>query len=342
VDVTVTATQGVNFATVTLGPPTTTATYTPGPTFTPTQTYTPEPCIQQIVQGDSLLGAIGRCGHRDRDVLPTVVALNGLRDENSVQVGQNIVIPWPTPTTDPNVLPTETEVAMDTSNVEVAGVDLVSLDESIDPFAPTATPTLPAGVMWHQVQPNENLIIIANTYGATAKILSELNPEVDFPLCDFGQTYGGPECRVMLGVGQSLRVPAPTPLPTMPPTPDPNATATPTYTPTYNEPNLSSPPDRQFFGVDELITLRWIPTATLAGDEMYRVDVEDTTIGVQYTAYTRDIALVVPLDWRGREQERHEFSWKVGIVNEGNRDAVRFQTSPRMFVWQGLVESEKK
>ncbi|MCU0512014.1 MAG: hypothetical protein MUE40_05525 [Anaerolineae bacterium] len=325
--------------TVTAGPPTGTATFTPAPTFTPSQTFTPEPCIQEIFQGDSLLGAIARCGHRDREVLATVVALNNLPDANSIQIGQRVVIPWPTPTPDPLAIPTATAVAAVPAD-QVVSLDLMSLDESIDPFAPTATPTLPPGVMWHRIAPDENIVVIAIQYNANAKVLSELNPEMDFARCEFGERFGGPECIVPLFVGQLMRVPAPTPTPTLSPTPDPNATATPTATPTYNEPNIVSPPDRQFFGRDELVTLRWVPTGTLLAGELYRVDVEDVTTGIVYTALTREISLIVPPDWQGREQARHEFRWTVGVVSDAHREVIRFQTRPFTFVWQGLVESD--
>jgi hypothetical protein len=331
----------LNFATVTLGPPTATITWTAAPTLTPSETFTPTPCMQTIVTGDSLLGALARCGHRSRDVLPTVMAMNGMTDANAVQVGQEIYIPWPTPTIDPNLVPTETPLSS-SANTDNGGGEVVMINESLDAFAPTIVPTLPAGVMWHTVQKDENLIVIGLEYNANAKTLSELNPEIDFARCDFGQNFGGPECLVALYEGQQVRVPAPPATPTLSPTPDPNATATPTITPTYNEPSAISPSDQQFFNAEELITLRWQPTGTLAIDETYRLNVEDVTLGITYTAYTKNISFMVPSEWRGREKPRHEFIWTVGVVNEKTPDVVRFQTAARTFVWQGLTETTEK
>ncbi len=335
----------LNMATVTPGPPTATYTATPTITFTPSITPTREPCSQTIQQGGNLITAILNCGYtsQDVDIIPTVLALNNLPDANSIRAGQQIFIPWPTPTTDPNALPTETPTPEgDAEGAAAASApDAVEVDESIQAFAATVTPTLPPGVMWHVVQPEENIITIALDYNADVKTLSELNREIDFARCDFGERFGGPECIVQLFQGQQLRVPAPTPTPTLSPTVDPNATATPTATPTFNRPSAFSPPDQAFFYVDELVTLRWTPSGTLSPGEAYRVDVIDETTGVSYTALTEEIFFVLPTEWQGTRDVRHEYSWSVGIVDEDNPESVRYQTQPQRFAWQGNVEEEQ-
>ncbi len=328
----------VPFATVTEGPPTATHTFTPAPTDTPTITPTPAPCVQRIVAGGSLIGAITNCGHRSLDVLPTVLALNNIKDAGQVRVGQEITIPWPTPTPDPNAKPTATQEARRDNRLQLASSNPLALDMSIDPFAPTATATLPAGVMWHRVAPGENIITVAIAYNANAKVLSELNPEVDFARCEFGERFGGPECIVQLFAGQMLRVPAPTPTPTLSPTPDPNATATPTPTATFNMPSVISPNDRQFFNANELIALRWIPSATLRQNESYRVDLENVTTGERHVALTTDIVFLVPLEWRGKENRRFEYRWQVSIINQNTPEERSHPTQPRTFFWQGATE----
>jgi len=327
--------EPLQIATVTVGPPTATASPSPLPTSTPTETPTTVPCIQQIVAGDSLIGAITRCGHTTLDIMPTVMALNGISDAAQIRSGQDIVIPWPTATFDPNITPTETA----TPNTDLSINDDIlddefALVEVVDPFAPTATATLPAGVQWHTVQSEENLIVIAVAYNADAKVLSELNPEVNFSQCEFGERFGGPECTVQLSQGQQLRVPAPTPTPTLSPTPDPNATSTPTPTPTFNEPNAISPSDRTFFSLDDLITLRWVPTGTLGSDETYLIRVTDSTTGTAYSATTVDLFFLVPLEWQGIGDDRHEFEWDVSVITQGQPDTARFTTTPRIFFWQ--------
>lgn len=330
----------LNVATVTIGPPTATFTYTPSPSFTPSVTPTRGPCVQTIQQGSNLIMAILNCGHRSQDVMPTVLAMNDLDDANTVNVGQQILIPWPTETPDPNATPTATEAQGLDASGDIEFASILIVDESIVAFADTPTPTLPPGVQWHYVQPNENIISIAVQFNADVKTLSELNREIDFARCDFGQTYGGPECLVQLFQGQAIRVPAPTPTPTLFPTNDPNSTATPTATATVNIPSSYSPPDRQFFYADELVTLRWIASATLLEGEMYRVDVRDLTTGTAYQALTAELSLALPLEWQGKTAARHEFEWTVGIVQESNPNVVRYQTAPRNFVWQGTQESE--
>jgi hypothetical protein len=323
----------LNAATVTLGPPTATQTYTPAPSFTPTITPTPGPCIITLPQGQNLTWALAQCGHRSLDVVPTVLAMNNMSDDNSVREGQVIEIPWPTATLDPNAQPTAT-VEGD-ANADNSSIVLV--DESIEAFQPTTTPTLPPGVMWHQVMPDENIIVIAMTYNTNLQTLSQLNRQMDFARCDFGQTFGGPECIVQLFQGQMLRVPAPTPLPTLSPTFDPNSTATPTATATYNEPQVYSPTDRQFFYLDELVTLRWVPSATLNSGESYRVDMHDLTSNQSYVGYTSEIFFTLPSEWQGKEAERHEYEWTVGIVSQEDMNSVRYKTEPHSFVWQGII-----
>lgn len=328
-------------ATVTLGPPTLTATYTPQPTFTPSQTPTQGPCVINLPQGQTLTWALLQCGHQSLDVIPTVLALNNLSDSSSVRSGQELLIPRPTLTPDPNAIPTDTPAPEGDASIDGLEIASSGLNESIEAFQPTVTPTLPAGVMWHEIQQGQNIISVAVQYNTDVQTLQQLNRQIDFARCDFGQTFGGQDCIVQLFQGQLLRVPAPTPTPTLSPTPDPNATATPTPTATVNIPSAFSPTDRQFFYSDELITLRWVPTATLQAGESYRVDVVDLTTGREFSAQTTDIFFTVPLEWQG-SATRHEYQWTVGIVSQDATNDVRYQTSPLIFVWQGSPETESE
>ncbi|MGB7341507.1 MAG: zinc ribbon domain-containing protein [Phototrophicaceae bacterium] len=331
----------VNAATVTLGPPTLTPTFTPQPTFTPSQTPTQGPCVINLPQGQTLTWALTQCGHRSLDVLPTVLALNNLSDASSVRSGQELLIPRPTLTPDPFAVPTDTPAPDGDAANEGVEVASLGLNESIEAFQPTVTPTLPAGVMWHEIQQGQNIISVAVQYSTDVQTLSQLNRQIDFARCDFGETFGGQDCIVQLFQGQLLRVPAPTPTPTLSPTPDPNATATPTPTATVNIPSAFSPTDRQFFYSDQLVTLRWVPTATLQASESYRVDVIDLTTGREFSAQTTEIFFTIPLAWQG-SRNRHEYEWSVGIVSQDAPNDVRYQTQPLIFVWQGLSETESE
>lgn len=343
-EATVTPRPTLSVATVTEGPPTLTLTFTPSPSHTPSITPTREPCMQQVLPGDSLIAIIVRCGHTDRTVLDQVLEINGIEDAAFIQQGQTIEVPWPTPSPDPNAIPTEVEESSDTGSIEslddLENIDLADADvllslDNFDPFAPTATATLPPGVQWHTVSSGENITTIVTQYGADVKILSELNPEIDFALCEFGETFGGPECRVFLSEGQRVRVPAPTPTPTLSPTPSGSETPTPTPTATFNAPSAISPAEREFFNADELITLRWVATAQLGENEVYRVVLEDTTLGITYNADTTDLFYILPAEWRGTERLRHNYRWQIAIINIDNPQDVIFRTDTRTFVWQG-------
>lgn len=326
-------------ATVTIGPATATYTYTPPPTLTPSQTPTQGPCIITLPQGQTLIWALGQCGHRTLDVMPTVLALNNLSDAGNVRSGQEILIPRPTATIDPNAFPTDAPTVEGDASSSGVDVALTGPDESIEAFQPTVTPTLPAGVMWHEIQQGQNIISVAVQYSTDVQTLSQLNRQIDFARCDFGETYGGQDCIVQLFQGQAVRVPAPTPTPTLSPTPDPNATATPTATATVNIPETFSPTDREFFYSDELITLRWVPTATLLPGDSYYVTVSDLTTGQTFAMHTTDIFYTIPVEWQGN-QDRHEFEWTVGIVSQNEPDTIRYQTRPLTFVWQGIPATE--
>jgi LysM repeat protein len=324
--------------TVTEGPPTLTPTNTEDPTPTPTATYTREPCYQEVRPGEGLINVVSRCGHVNRDVLEIVVELNNLRDVNSIQVGQRLEIPWPTETPDPDALPPEAP-ADDSNGSEPetqseADRILSAFDEDFDPlFVPTAT--LPPGVQFHTVVRDENVIVISMQYGANVEILSQLNPEIAFSQCDFGQTYGGPRCTVQLREGQRIRVPAPTATPTLPPTPSGSETATPSPTPTFNAPHPSNPSNRAFYRNDQLVTLRWVPTGVLGDNQTYRIKVEDLTAGIVYTANTSATNFIIPDEWQGETADRHEYAWSVSVIDRDDPDNPQYTTETLVFFWEG-------
>lgn len=319
--------------TVTPAPPT--PTITASPTLTPTQ----GPCVQKVQPNDDLYSIIARCGHRDFNIMLSVVTeLNELEDPSRIQIGQEIVVPWPTATTDPNATaaPESTESASAQGEAETASDGQPIRAGGI---VPTPTETLLPGVIWHEVQPDENILNIAYQYAANLKVLSELNPEVTFSQCDFGSGSGGPNCTVLLYIGQRIRVPAPTPTPTLSPTPSGSETATPSATPTFNAPSPLTPSDRAFFRSDELITLRWVTSGSLSAEQSYLVRLEDRTAKIAYAATTRELYFIVPEDWHNQDAARHDYIWTVSVVDNNNLDHPYFTTEPRLFTWQGRGES---
>lgn len=334
--VTNTARPTMFLPTVTDAPP------TQPPSPSPAPTDTPGPCIQQVQPGDSLIAIVGRCGHRNLAVIDLVLELNNLSAPEVIQSGQTLEIPWPTPTDDPASAVTETpegETNAAGQSPVVIGAPLPGSDTLAQLAAAPPTATLQPGVAWHRVATGENIIVVAYAYGANVKILSELNPEVTFSQCDFGLETGGPNCVVQIYEGQLLRVPAPTPTPTLSPTPSGSETATPTATPTFNAPSALSPGDGRLFQRDEFVTLRWIASGTLAPGQVYRVRVTDITAGAIYEADTAELSFVLPLEWQGRDQRRHEYRWTVSVIASDSPQRPYFTTEPRTFLWEAQGES---
>ena len=316
--------------TVTRGPPTATFSPSPIPTAAPTDTPTPAPCARTVAAGDSLIGIITSCGHQNMDILPTVMALNAIADEALIQVGKEIVVPLPSPTPDPAATAAPTAAEIDAAPAEVLELALLAFD----PLAPTETPTLLPGLMWHVIQPDENMIAIALAFKTNAKALSDLNPEIEFLLCDFGLDYGGPECTVHLKQGQTIRVPAPTPTMTAIPTASGSETPTPLPTATFNAPLAQSPPDGAAFSPLDQVTLRWVATGRLSPTELYRIVITEADTGASYTAETRELFYIIPATWKPKDDESHQYSWYVSVLDERSGQ-IAHSSAERAFVWQG-------
>jgi LysM repeat protein len=357
----------LNLATVTQGSPTLTPSPTAPPTATDTLTPTREPCSPQVQELEGLIAVVARCGHRDLFVLTEVIDLNELDNVNDIRPGQILIVPWPTETADPNatveVIPTEDAVPEDPDNTDEAGSgeteetgingasdinveDTTQVSEFdfnltviADPAsAPTAT--LPPGVGYYIVQPEDNAIIIADLFDTSMEVLSQLNPEITFSQCDFGQAFGGEGCSVPLGIGQVIRVPAPLPTETLTPTPSGSETATPTMTPTFNAPSSVSPSNRAFFRADQLVTLRWVATGMLDENQAYQVRLERTDDSQTFTETTQELFFRIPVAWQGMTADRYEYVWTVAVVDLDDPDEALYETEPLAFTWEGQGESQ--
>lgn len=321
----------VIIATVTDSPPTLTATATALPSDTPAPTATETPCMRTVQQGDTLISIIASCGYRETDVMDQVMELNNITNPALIQLGTTLIIPWPTPTIAPNITPSPVSTGEESGSLSaVAAEDGATFDPFLAP-----TPTLQPGVAWYEVQPNDNIISIAVQFNADVEILSQLNPEITFSQCDFGEFSGGPNCIVIVYEGQRIRVPAPTPVPTLSATPSGSETPTPTATATFNAPSLVSPGNLAHFQRDQLVTLRWLGSGTLGENETYRVRVENLTDQSVYTSNTPEISFIVLDDWQGQEDRRYQYSWSVSVINLDRPDEPIFTTDTRTFTWQG-------
>lgn len=283
------------------------------PTRTPTPTL--GPCIQKAAPGDTLYAMALRCGHRDAAIIEVILRRNNLSSPAQLQIGQEIEIPRPTVPGQPNADP-----------------------EAADPLAAARIePTLPPGIMWYTVKRGETALSIVLERGITMSILSNLNPEVLFEGCDFGQVGGGASCRVMVYEGQRLRVPAPTPTPTIPPTPSGSETPTPSATPTVNAPFSLSPSNNMLFDAFELPTLRWTATGQLGVGEVFLVTVVNRTANITYNLTTREQFFTLPAEWQPTDGRRHTFAWQITIAELRDGNTVipsPRQTEVRTFMWQ--------
>lgn len=317
---------------ITPGTPTATFTISPVPSPSPSDTPTPAPCTRRVAEGDSLIAIILRCGHSNLGILPTVIALNNIADETRIQIGQEIIVPLPSATADPAATPKLEDSAATTKDDELTRL-------AFDPFAPTLTPTLLPGLMWYVVQADDDMIYVAAIHEINVKTLSDLNPEIEFNLCDFGEVYGGPECTVQLFVNQRIRVPAPTSTPTVAATSSGSETPTPSPTATFNAPVAQSPADEAFFSPHEQVTLRWVGTGKLGANQVYQIELTNIDSGARFAADTHELFFIIPSDWQSQQEGSHRYAWQV-IVTDVNSGLRTYSTETRTFVWQGKGQSE--
>lgn len=326
------------FPTNTRPAPRTFATITPLPA-TSTPTPTEGPCVKTAQAGDTLYGLAQQCGHRNYSVVDVILTENPqLSCAACLQEGQTVNIPWPTPTIDPNAASQSQAVPSGDSLGGTPQNRAAASDGTPDVLATFfVEPTLRPGLQWHTVGSDDNLILIAQLYGADAKVLSDINPEIDFAQCDFSTRYGGELCTVLLIPGQRIRVPAPTPTPTLSVTPSGSETPTPTYTATFNVPAALSPRDDTAFDASSLVTLRWSSSGSLGPNEIYVLRVKNLDADEEFEGMSEELFFVLPEAWQPTTTDMQAFEWTVaiGTLDDGRVVSVREMTSPHTFQWQG-------
>ncbi len=343
---------------------TSTATSSPTPTLTPTFTPTPTPVVHVVKPGDTLLSIATWYG----STVELITEANGL-ESPLLQIGQELVVPLPTPTpeiapqpTDPIVVtavatatpemivhvvqpgenPSTIAEQYDTTAEAIMAANNISDPRSLRVGQELLIPGKPSGevqttkveVVVHVVQPGDTLLGIALRYGSTVEVIMSAN-EIDDPLA--------------LQVGQELIVPIGTPTPT--PTLTPHPTPTPTPGPRYPAPALLAPIDGAVFrGEEDPILLNWTSVGILAEDEWYvvrlRYIAEETDKAAEVTPlpsmWTRSTAWRVPPTWRPPEAARsHLFRWSVtvvlqsGVGEDGTWEALALSpmSRSRSFSW---------
>lgn len=295
------------------------------PTPTDTPTATPGPFEHEIQSGETLGFIIQQYGHRSFDVISEVVRINeNIPNADTLPgAGNVILIPRPTEVT----LAAEGEGDGNEPAGDGGGEpQQVSLAEQLS-GAPTTA---------HIVQEGESLIDISQQYSTTLEIISQLNPDIPFFGCNFNIPSGGPDCNIILQVGQEVLVPAPTPTPTLSPTPSGNETATPT--PTYVAPMVVFPPNGGVAQPGQL-SLQWVSAGVLRPDEVYLVYVKNVTAETPVNAFiTRSTTYDLPTELIPPDGEKHQFEWWVSVGKQNEQGLYQdISGQPRVyrFEWQG-------
>jgi len=291
----------------------------PSPTELPTDTPTPAPTAtlepyQYVVQpGDTLYYIIQLFGYRDLSVVPQVIALNGMADENDLQANQVLLIPRQTPTPGPTLTPTPLgatgtpgETVAATPDYHGCGLDnrCISAD----------------GQFWmHEVREGETPAGLAYAYDTTVRDIFQ-----DNGLTENSFIFPGQILRIRIKV---------TLTPTLTPTGGPDSTATPT--PTLSPPALLAPANGARIAGNQRVVLQWAANQPLASTAYYLVQVRNTQTGEIFRAITRSNIYRLPADLRPGMGQSVDFAWRVVIVGGSTVDAavISGQGSDWVFTW---------
>lgn len=304
------------FPTITPIPPTLTATptWTPWPTETPrssptaTITLTPAPTdtaqpprSHDVTSGDTLIGL----SLRYRVSPDSIASANGFNVESPIQIGQTLLIPWPTPT--PPLVPVA---------VEIRG-EVVIAD--------------PTDCQRYEVQFGDSISAIAARFDIDFTLFMRVNRLTEDVILQRGDTLCIPEI-VYGGSLPPTPGPSPTPSPTRP-------LPGPALLYPVNGMRLE-PPDASFLlqwvAVKDLGADEWYMV------EVRNLDAVDMP---SYRDFTRDTAFRLPPAWRPPVAETQLFRWRVSIVQvTGQRVDGQFiytfggeSSEDAFFSWLGAV-----
>ncbi|MEZ4513218.1 MAG: LysM peptidoglycan-binding domain-containing protein [Chloroflexota bacterium] len=309
----------VFIATATPIPPTATATpvwtplpsETPFPSETPTITPTPRPTdtpqpprFHAIAAGETLIGL----SVRYRVSAESIAASNNMGLDSPIQAGQNLEIPWPTPTPDLPYIP-----------IEINGEVVLAVAQNCE---------------YYQVQADDTAFGIAARYDIPIEALLAVNWHTteSIALLQPGDVLCIP------GVEYDLRLLPPTPGPS--PTPQPTAAAA--------GPELLYPVAGTVVeDVKTAVLLQWVAVKDLAPDEWYMVELtdDDDLDAIAFRGFTRDNSFRLPGSWRPTTPELRPMRWRVAIVRvTGERTDGRFiytfggnASDPAWFTWLGAI-----
>ncbi|MBN1311922.1 MAG: LysM peptidoglycan-binding domain-containing protein [Anaerolineae bacterium] len=268
------------------GPPTETPPPAPTPTLEPYQ-YT-------VKAEDTLFFIIQLFGYRDLAVVPEIIRINGMANENDLRVDQVLLIPRQTPTPGPTPTPTlEGSEATAGPTMDYTGCSFDNKCTSSD------------GQYWvHVVQEGDTIASIAYRYVSRVDAIEEANGYPDF-----------------IVPGQEIYVPILVTLtPTLTPTGGPDSTATPT--PTLSPPSLLGPADGETISRGDTVILQWVAVHPLEANQYYLVVVRNLGTEEEHRATTRSNSYRLPSGLRPGVGQSGQFEWQVVIVNGNNTQAA--------------------
>ncbi len=317
-------TPGSSTATLTPSPsPTSSPVLPPTATLTPSLTPTLEPYRYTVQEGETLYYIIQLFGYRDLAVVPEIIALNGMRDENDLKVDQVLLIPRQTPTPGPTFTPTSQAATGTTPEVPI----LTSTQQPSSGPTPDYTGCSPEnrcispdGQFWiHQVVEGETISTIASYYDAYVPDLYQDN---------------GLNQNSFISVGQILKVRIRVTLtPTLTPTGGPDSTATPT--PTLSPPALLAPANGAIIARHQVVALQWAANQPLPARGYYMVQIQNRDTDEIYRAITRSNVFRVPSSLQPGIGRSARYEWWVVIVDGSTESAavISGQGNSWVFTW---------
>jgi hypothetical protein len=280
------------------------------PTETPTATYTPVPTdtprpprFHSVASGETLFGL--SLFYR---ISPDSIAEgNSIPVNSQMQVGQELLIPWPTAT--PPLESLVLEIKGETVIVDATDCDIVVIEEGDSAYGLSAERGVPA-----------EAIVAVNRL--TEESIQLLHP------------------------GDTLCVPKIIYSDTLPPTPGPSPTITATSFPS-GPALLYPVKGTVIDQLDDVITLQWVAVKDLGEAEWYMVELADQDVldAIPRRAFTRDNAFRLPSSWRHETPELHKMRWRISIVQvTGERADGEFtyeyggqSSEDAFFSWLGAI-----
>lgn len=290
------------------GPPT----VTPSPAPTPTL----EPYQHKIKAGETLFAIIQMYGYREISVVPEIIRLNNMANENDLKADQVLLIPRQTPTLGPTSTqaPTLPPGTTPTATVEV------TVGPTLDYKGCSPTNICVSAdrqYYLHEVKEGDSIASIAYAYNSLPDAVMKANGSPGF-----------------IVPGQQILIPIlVTMTPTLTPTGGPGSTATPV--PTFSPPSLLAPAKGETFGRADAVILQWVTVNSLAGNQYYMVIIRNVGTEQEHRATTHSNSYLLPDSLRPGLGQSAQFEWRVVVVSGAETTAppISGQGPAWTFTW---------